>query len=147
MLRRFFLSLLFAIVSISAFSAKRLMIELTNGTKVYYSFAEYRPIIRFENGAMRVTTRKFEFSRIAQFAVVDDSSGIDAIETNPQFSTDGMVLTIISLEPILVFDTTGVVQSVEICTTGDSQQINLMPLPSGSYIIRCGDHSFTIYKK
>ena len=45
MLRRLLLSLMFAVVGISAFPAKRLMIELTNGTKVYYSFSDYKPII------------------------------------------------------------------------------------------------------
>ena len=147
MLRRLLLSLMFAVVGISAFPAKRLMIELTNGTKVYYSFADYKPIIRFENGIMRVTTRRFEFSQIAQFAVVDDPSGVDAIETAPQFSNDGMALTIMSLEPVMVFDVKGVVQQVDINATNESQQVNLMSLPSGSYVIRCGDHSFTIYKK
>lgn len=141
------MSLSLLLASVSAFSAKRLMIELTNGTKVYYSFANYRPYIRFVDGTMRVTTRKFEFSQIAQFAVVDDPSSIDAIETAPQLSADGMVLTVMSMEPIQVFSMQGVAQQVAITTTDEAQLVNLVTLPTGSYVIRCGEQSFTLYKK
>lgn len=147
MLRRLFLSLLLAIVSISALPAKRLMIELTNGTKVYYSFANYKPVIRFENGSMRITTRKFVFSSIAQFAVVDDPSDIETVEVAPLFSPDGMVLTIMSIEPVQVYDMKGTVQQVDVCATSESQQVNLVSLPKGSYVVRCGTQSFTIFKK
>lgn len=147
MFRRISLSLLLLVASVSAFSAKRLMIELTNGTKVYYNFANYRPYIRFVDGTMRVTTRKFEFSSIAQFAVVDDPSSIDAVEASPQLSADGMVLTVMSMEPIQVFNMQGVAQQVAITTTDDAQLVNLATLPTGSYVIRCGEQSFTLYKK
>jgi hypothetical protein len=147
MKRRLFLSLLLAIVSISALPAKRLMIELTNGTKVYYSFADYKPVIRFENGSMRITTRKFVFSSIAQFAVVDDPSDIETVEVAPLFSPDGMVLTIMSIEPVQVYDMKGTVQQVDVCATSESQQVNLVSLPKGSYVVRCGTQSFTIFKK
>lgn len=141
------MSLSLLLASVSVFPAKRLMIELTNGTKVYYSFANYRPYIRFVDGTMRVTTRKFEFSQIAQFAVVDDPSSIDAIETAPQLSADGMVLTVMSMEPIQVFSMQGVAQQVAITTTDEAQLVNLVTLPTGSYVIRCGEQSFTLYKK
>lgn len=147
MKRRLFLSLLLAIVSISALPAKRLMIELTNGTKVYYSFANYKPVIRFENGSMRITTRKFVFSSIAQFAVVDDPSDIETVEVAPLLSPDGMVLTIMSIEPVQVYDMKGTVQQVDVCATSESQQVNLVSLPKGSYVVRCGTQSFTIFKK
>lgn len=147
MKRRLFLSLLLAIVSISALPAKRLMIELTNGTKVYYSFADYKPVIRFENGSMRITTRKFVFSSIAQFAVVDDPSDIETVEVSPLFSPDGMVLTIMSIEPVQVYDMKGTVQQVDVCATSESQLVNLVSLPKGSYVVRCGTQSFTIFKK
>jgi hypothetical protein len=147
MFRRILLSLSLLLASVSAFPAKRLMIELTNGTKVYYSFANYRPYIRFVDGTMRVTTRKFEFSQIAQFAVVDDPSSIDAIETAPQLSADGMVLTVMSMEPIQVFSMQGIAQQVAITTTDEAQLVNLATLPTGSYVIRCGEQSFTLYKK
>ena len=147
MFRRISLSLLLLVASVSAFPAKRLMIELTNGTKVYYNFANYRPYIRFVDGTMRVTTRKFEFSSIAQFAVVDDPSSIDAVEAVPQLSADGMVLTVMSMEPIQVFNMQGVAQQVAITTTDDAQLVNLATLPTGSYVIRCGEQSFTLYKK
>lgn len=139
--------MLLLVASVSAFPAKRLMIELTNGTKVYYNFANYRPYIRFVDGTMRVTTRKFEFSSIAQFAVVDDPSSIDAVEASPQLSADGMVLTVMSMEPIQVFNMQGVAQQVAITTTDDAQLVNLATLPTGSYVIRCGEQSFTLYKK
>lgn len=141
------MSLSLLLANVSVFPAKRLMIELTNGTKVYYSFANYRPYIRFVDGTMRVTTRKFEFSQIAQFAVVDDPSSIDAIETAPQLSADGMVLTVMSMEPIQVFSMQGVAQQVAITTTDEAQLVNLVTLPTGSYVIRCGEQSFTLYKK
>lgn len=141
------MSLSLLLASVSAFPAKRLMIELTNGTKVYYSFANYRPYIRFVDGTMRVTTRKFEFSQIAQFAVVDDPSSIDAIETAPLLSADGMVLTVMSMEPIQVFSMQGVALQVAITTTDEAQLVNLATLPTGSYVIRCGEQSFTLYKK
>ncbi|MBO7266549.1 MAG: T9SS type A sorting domain-containing protein [Bacteroidaceae bacterium] len=147
MFRRISLSLLLLVASVSAFPAKRLMIELTNGTKVYYNFANYRPYIRFVDGTMRVTTRKFEFSQIAQFAVVDDPSSIDAVEASPQLSADGMVLTVMSMEPIQVFSMQGVAQQVAITTTDEAQLVNLATLPTGSYVIRCGEQSFTLYKK
>ena len=147
MLRRLLLFLLLAVASIPALPAKRLMIELTNGTKVYYSFADYRPVIRFENGSMRITTRKFVFSQIAQFAVVDDPSAIENVETAPLFSPDGMMLTIMSMEPVQVFDMKGIVQQVEVYATSESQQVNLVSLPKGSYVVRCGTQSFTIFKK
>jgi hypothetical protein len=147
MFRRILLSLSLLLASVSAFPAKRLMIELTNGTKVYYSFANYRPYIRFVDGTMRVTTRKFEFSQIAQFAVVDDPSSIDAIETAPQLSADGMVLTVMSMEPIQVFSMQGIAQQFAITTTDEAQLVNLATLPTGSYVIRCGEQSFTLYKK
>jgi hypothetical protein len=147
MKRRLFLSLVLAIVGISALPAKRLMIELTNGTKVYYSFADYKPVIRFENGSMRITTRKFVFSSIAQFAVVDDPSDIETVEVAPLLSPDGMVLTIMSIEPVQVYDMKGTVQQVDVCATSESQQVNLVSLPKGSYVVRCGTQSFTIFKK
>jgi hypothetical protein len=123
------------------------MIELTNGTKVYYSFADYKPVIRFENGSMRITTRKFVFSSIAQFAVVDDPSDIETVEVAPLLSPDGMVLTIMSIEPVQVYDMKGTVQQVDVCATSESQQVNLVSLPKGSYVVRCGTQSFTIFKK
>jgi hypothetical protein len=86
-------------------------------------------------------------SQIAQFAVVDDPSSIDAIETAPQLSADGMVLTVMSMEPIQVFSMQGVAQQVAITTTDEAQLVNLATLPTGSYVIRCGEQSFTLYKK
>ena len=96
---------------------------------------------------MRITTRKFVFSQIAQFAVVDDPSAIANVETAPLFSPDGMMLTIMSLEPVQVFDMKGIVQQVEVYATGESQQVNLVSLPKGSYVVHCGTQSFTIFKK
>lgn len=147
MSRRISISLLLLFVSLSAFSAKRLMIELTNGTKVYYSFADYVPMIRFDKGTMRVTTQKFEFSRIAQFAVVDDASSIDEVPSAPQVSPDGMEFTFLSLEPIRVYDMQGISQEVSVTVSGNAQQVSFAALPVGCYVVCCGHQSFTIYKR
>lgn len=147
MFRRISLFLLLLFVSLTVFPAKRLMIELTNGTKVYYNFADYVPMIRFDKGTMRVTTQKFEFSRIAQFAVIDDASSIDEAASVPQVSPDGMVLTFLSQEPIRVYDMQGIAQQVDIIVSGHAQQVSLAALPVGSYVVCCGPQSFTIYKR
>lgn len=147
MSRRISISLLLLFVSLAVFPAKRLMIELTNGTKVYYSFADYVPMIRFDKGTMRVTTQKFEFSRIAQFAVVDDASSIDEEASVPQVSPDGMVLTFLSQEPVRVYDMQGHARQVDVTVSGNAQQVSLAALPVGCYVVCCGHQSFTIYKR
>ena len=147
MFRRISLCLLLSVISLSAFPVKRLMIELTNGAKVYYSFADYVPMIRFDKGTMRVTTQKFEFGRIAQFAVVDDTSSIDEFQAVPQVSPDGMVLTFLSQESVCVYDIYGVAQQVGVTVSGHVLQVSLSSLASGSYVVCCGNQSFTIYKR
>lgn len=135
------------LVCASAFSAKCLMIELSGGSKIYYSFEKYVPMIRFENGVMRVSTRKIEFSRIVQFAVIDEPSGIEAVEAAPQFSADGYQFTITSLDPIRVFNTAGVPCLVTVTASAEAQHVDLTQLPTGTYVVQYGEQSFTIYKK
>ena len=146
-MRRALCLALLLLICASAFSAKCLMIELTGGSKIYYSFEKYVPMIRFENGVMRVSTRKIEFSRIVQFAVIDDSSGIEVIEAAPQFSADGYQFTITSREPIRVFNTAGVPCQVTVTSSDEAQHVDLTQLLTGTYVVQCGEQSFTIYKK
>ena len=120
------------LVCASAFPAKCLMIELSGGSKIYYSFEKYVPMIRFENGVMRVSTRKIEFSRIVQFAVIDEPSGIEAVEAAPQFSADGYQFTITSLDPIRVFNTAGVPCQVTVTASAEAPHVDLRRLLTGT---------------
>lgn len=146
-MRRSLCLLLLSLICASAFPAKCLMIELTNGSKIYYSFDKYVPIIRFEDGVMRVSTRKLEFSRIVQFAVIDDPTAIEAVEAAPQVSPDGTLLTFPSLEPIHIYNMQGVLQRVEVTTSDNAQYVDFSSLPKGAYVVRYGEQSFTIYRK
>lgn len=146
-MRRTLCLALLILVCASAFPVKCLMIELSGGSKIYYSFEKFVPMIRFENGVMRVSTRKIEFSRIVQFAVIDEPSGIEAVEAAPHFSADGYQFTITSLEPIRVFNTAGVPCQVTVTAFDEAQHVDLTQLPTGTYVVQCGEQSFTIYKK
>lgn len=146
-MRRSLCLALLLLICASAFPAKCLMIELSGGSKIYYSFEKYVPLIRFDNGVMRVSTRKIEFGRIVQFAVIDDPSGIEAVEAAPQFSADGYQFTITSLEPIRVFNLAGVPCQVTVTVSDEAQHVNLTQLPTGTYVVQCAEQSFTIYKK
>lgn len=145
--RRFIISFLLTLACVSAFPAKCLEITLTSGTKIYYSFDKYIPVIRFVNGIMRVSTRKFEFSRIAQFAVIEEPDGISALQSHSEFSVDGNLLTVASTEPIHIFDVEGKLHSVPVTSGDEAQYVDLAPLSRGTYVVRLGEQSFTIYKK
>lgn len=145
--RRFIVTLLLTLACVSVFPAKCLEITLASGTKIYYSFDKYIPLIRFVNGTMRVSTRKFEFSRIAQFAVIEESDGISALQTHPDFSVDGNLFTVVSLDPIQIFDMEGKLHTVPVTANDEAQFVDLAPLSRGTYVVRLGEQSFTIYKK
>lgn len=145
--RRCIVTLLLTLACVSVFPAKCLEITLTSGTKIYYSFEKYIPLIRFFNGTMRVSTRKFEFSRIAQFAVIEEPDGISALESQPDLSADGNLLIVASLDPIQIFDVEGKPHSVPVTSSDEAQYVDLAPLSRGTYVVRLGEQSFTIYKK
>lgn len=146
-MRRCLCVLLLMFICSSAFSAKCLVITLTDGGKIYYSFDKYVPMIRFVDGAMRVSTRKLEFSRVAEFAVIDDPTTISALKHAPDFSVDGDLLTIASLAPVRIYNAKGVLQKITLTSTEEAQHADLSSLPIGVYIVHVGEQSFTVYKR
>lgn len=146
-MRRSFCVLLLMFICASAFPAKCLVITLADGGKIYYSFDKYVPMIRFVNGTMRVSTRKFEFSRVAEFAVIDDPTTISALEHAPDFSVDGDLLTVASLDPVRIFNAKGVLQKITATASAEAQYVDLSSLPIGVYIVHVGEQSFTVYKR
>lgn len=146
-MRRSLCLVLLSFICASAFPAKCLMIELTDGKKIYYSFEKYVPIIRFEDGVMSVSTRKLEFSRIVQFAVIEEPAAVETVEAALRFSPDGTLLTFPSLDPIHIYNVQGVLQRVEVTTSDNAQYVDFSSLPKGAYVVRYGEQSFTIYKK
>lgn len=145
-MRRLITILLTAFVCTSAFPAKCLEITLTSGTKIYYSFDKYIPLIRFVDGAMRVSARKFEFGNIERFAVIEDPTGIPALQARPDFSVDGNLLTVASLEPLRVYNMQGQPQPVSVTAGDEAQYVDLGSLSRGVYVVHVGGQSFTIYK-
>lgn len=132
---------------LTAYAGKSLVITLASGTKVYYPFEKFVPLIRFSDGVMQVNTRKYTFSRVASFEVVEESDAVGTLPSTPDFSMDGDVLAVASLQPVRISNLQGVLQPVSATVSAEMQYIDLSSLPQGPYVVMCGRSSFTIYKK
>lgn len=147
LLKRIYLLLLLSACGLMAYSAKSLVITLASGTKVYYPFDKFVPLIRFSDGVMQINTRKYTFSRVANFEVVEESDAIGALPSTPGFSMDGDVLAVASSQPVRISNLQGVLQPVSTTVSAEMQYVDLSSLPQGPYVVVCGRSSFTIYKK
>lgn len=131
-------------------AAKSLVIELADGTEVYYLIqSDSFPVMTVNDKTVTVNTDQFEFSQFAKFRI----SNTDAPTTVNNVRKDSIAFDSGSLcisgtdKRIVVYSTDGKKVKVEMTKAGDMTVVNTGTLKRGAYIIQTGSSSLKFIKK
>lgn len=131
-------------------SARSLVLELTNGDKIYYLIGgETNPVLTFNKGTVSVEGTQYAFANIAKFYIseTDDPNAIEGVSTKPEAAIKEGIIYVQTKGQVQLFSTDGRQMNAPVSRQGDSTVVDATSLPTGSYILRIGDQSVKFIKK
>ena len=131
-------------------AAKSLVIELADGTEVYYLIkADSWPVMTVNDKSININTDQYEFSHFAKFRISDTDAptAVNTVKTGEVDYQDGKLCISGTDKKVVVYDTKGIKVKVEMTTAGDMTVVNTGALKQGAYIIQTGTSSLKIIKK
>lgn len=143
------LMMLCLLLSVAGASAKSLVIELADGTQVYYLLGgETSPTMTVANGEVTLNADKYSFTEVKRFFISeeDQPTGIDGRKSEGQTEMKDGVLYVATSEPVSVYTTDGRLVSKGKSNGGVRSAIDTESLTSGIYVIRYGKKSFKFIK-
>lgn len=143
-----------AVSRANASNIQAVKIYLKNGKSVVYSFSE-NPVITFANDKIKWQTNtastSYSFSEFDHYELVSATDGIENIEADYKFSSNGNIVSIKGIsdnDRIAVYDISGRVQNDCIDKNGSEATINLQSKPNGVYIIKLNNtNTYKIVKQ
>lgn len=138
-------------LSISALTAKSLVMTLTDGTLVYYLLGgDVNPMLRFVDGGVTVNADTYSFSNLKHFyiSLTDDPSGIEHKLTDAKVSFSHNVLAIptTDAESVRVYSVDGTRVHPALRSEAGFLFVDLSHLPQGIYAVKVGDTSLKVVK-
>lgn len=138
-------------LSISALTAKSLVMTLTDGTLVYYLLGgDVNPMLRFVDGGVTVNTDAYSFSNLKNFyiSLTDDPNGIEhkLAEAKVSFSHHVLAIPSVNAEPAMVFSVDGTRVYPVVRSEAGFLFVDLSYLPQGIYAVKVGDTSLKVVK-
>ena len=142
---------IFAIMTMAvSASARSLVIELTNGDKIYYLIGgETNPVLTFNEGTVSVDGAQYTFANVAKFYIseTDDPNAIEGVSTKPEAAIKEGMVYVQTKGQVQLFSTDGRQMNVRTSRQGKSTVVDATQLPAGSYILRVGNQSVKFLKK
>ena len=131
-------------------SAKSLVLELNDGTLVYYLLGgETNPVLRFDGDEVMVDADKYAFTDVAKFFISEENqpTAIDGKPAEAQTEMKDGQLYVSTQETVAVYTTDGRLvsrarQAGKGCSVVDASQ-----LAAGVYVVRYGKKSFKFVKR
>ena len=137
------------LLSVLGANAKSLVIELADGTQVYYLLGgETSPTMTVTNGEVTLNDDKYSFTEVKRFFISeeDQPTGIDGLKSaEPTELKDG-VLYVATSEPVSVYTTDGRLVLKGKNTDAVRSTIDTEALTAGVYVVRYGKKSFKFIK-
>lgn len=138
-------------LSISALTAKSLVMTLTDGTLVYYLLGgDVNPMLRFVDDGVTVNTDAYSFSNLKNFYIsqTDDPNGIEHKLADAKVSFSHHVLAIPSVDAgsVRVYSVDGTRVHPVVRSEAGFLFVDLNHLPQGIYAVKVGDTSLKVVK-
>ena len=131
-------------------SARSLVLELADGTLVYYLLsAEASPVMKVADGQVQVNSDDFTFAEVKRFYISEEDAptAIDGLKTAvPTEMKDG-VLYLSTREPVALYTPDGKLVRQGRAADDVRSLIDLQSLSAGVYVVRYGQKSFKFIKR
>ena len=132
--------------------AKSVVFTLSDGTKVYYLMGgDTNPVLRFEDGKLKVDADLYELSNIKNFFISeeDDPNGIEAVlsKQDIRVSANMVVINSPTVKSVKVYAVSGAEVKADVQKSGDVLTVDLNGLEKGAYVISTGKASLKVMKK
>lgn len=145
------ISILLALMLVLSVGARSLVLQLTDGTKVYYLLnGTTNPTIRFANGQLLIQQDGYALEGVSKFYISESDDPNTAVESvimdqqNLQHH-DGVIYA--KTCTLRVYTPAGRAVSAPVQVVGDVRAVNLQSLPGGTYIIQMDNRSLKIVKR
>lgn len=143
------LTLLLLLTTVGA-SAMSLVLELKDGTLVYYLLtAEVSPTITMNDGQVTINANEYSFEEVKRFYVSyeDAPTAIDGRKTESETEMKNGMLYVATDKPVNVYTTDGRLVQNGLRADAVRGMINTESLATGVYVIRYGKKSFKFIKR
>lgn len=131
-------------------SAKSLVLQLADGTEVYYLLGgEMNPKMTLVNGEMTVNTDHFTFSQVTKFFISEEDDPATAIAQVGEQQTqmrEGQ-LYVKTAEKVGVYRSDGKLVASGRKLENGGCMVDTDRLPAGVYVVRIGNKSMKFMKK
>ena len=139
-------------ITMSALTAKSLVLTLTDGTLVYYLLGgEVDPMIHFIDGGVMVNADGYSFANLKNIYIssTDDPNGIEHKLAEAQVSYRGNVLALHTTDAgvVRIYAPNGSFVEAPMRNEVGFLFVDLNVLPQGIYTIKMGDTSMKVMKK
>lgn len=145
------ISILLALMLVLSVGARSLVLQLTDGTKVYYLLnGATNPTVRFANGQLLIQQDGYALEGVSKFYISESDDPNTAVESvimdqqNLQ-RHDGVIYA--KTRTLRVYTPGGSAVSAPVQTVGDVRAVCLQSLPAGTYILQLDDRSLKIVKR
>jgi hypothetical protein len=131
-------------------SAKSLVLELNDGTLVYYLLGgETNPVLRFDGDEVMVDADKYAFTDVAKFFISeeDQPTAIDGKPAEAQTEMKDGQLYVSTQETVAVYTTDGRLVSRAHQAGKGRSVVDASQLAAGVYVVRYGKKSFKFVKR
>lgn len=133
---------------------KALMVQKTDGTKLYYSLPS-KPVITFADGLCKIesadVSASYPMSEVDFATFVDVPAGVGEVESGVVIDlSDPLSVRISGLKPagaVRLFNLSGVMLRETVADGSGCAAVSLESLPQGVYVIFTNETTFKIYRK
>lgn len=138
-------------LSISALTAKSLVMTLADGTLVYYLLGgDVNPMLRFVDGGVTVNADAYSFSNLKNFyiSLTDDPNGIEhkLAEAKVSYSHHVLAIPSVGAGSVQVFSVDGTRVYPVVRSEAGFLFVDLSHLPQGVYAVKAGNTSLKVIK-
>ena len=140
-----------ALILVLSVGARSLVLQLTDGTKVYYLLdGTTNPTVSFANGQLLIQHDGYAMEGVSKFYISESDDPNTAVESvimdqqNLQ-RHDGVIYA--KTRTLRVYTPAGRAVSAAVQVVGDVRAVNLQSLPVGTYIIQMDNRSLKIVKR
>lgn len=144
-------STILALMLVLSVGARSLVLQLSDGTKVYYLLdGVTNPTVRFANSQVHIQQNSYAIDGVSKFYISetdDPQTAVEAALINQQnlHQQDGVIYA--KTRTLRVYTPGGSAVSAPVQTVGDVRAVYLQSLPAGTYILQLDDRSLKIVKR
>lgn len=131
-------------------SARSLVLELTDGSKIYYLIDdENNPVMTFNDGQLTVEGSQYTFANIVKFYIseTDDPNAIEGVSGKAETAIKDGVVYVKTKGQVRLYSTDGRQMDARISRQDDTTVVDAAHLPAGTYILQVNGQSIKFQKK